>query len=79
MLPSSSVQLSGARVCTVMQTEGHVALARLFGPGAAEYSLPPEDADSDPQPDRQRITYDELCDARSAPYLHTLPKARRTT
>ncbi len=52
-----------------MQAEGHVALARLFGPGAAEYSLPPEDANSEPQTDRRRITYDELCDARSTPSL----------
>ena len=50
-----------------MQEEGHVALARLFGPGAAEYSPPQEEAESDNIQARQQITYDELCDARYPP------------
>ena len=50
-----------------MQATGHVSLARLLGPGAADYNPAPVDADDELPSVNPRITFDELCDARSAP------------
>ena len=52
-----------------MQENGHVSLARLFGPGAADYSPTAEGSTGEPGSFNPQITYDELCDARFGPHL----------